>query len=47
MVGRKDQFGLFGLLVLFNYKNLNIFRIRVKEGLSKVNTLWSIIGLKE
>ena len=33
--------------ILFNNKNLNIFRIMVEEGLGKVNALWSIIGLKE
>ena len=33
--------------ILFNDKDLDIFRIRVKEGLGKVNALWSIIGLEE
>ncbi len=33
--------------ILFDDKDLDIFRMRVKEGLGKVNALWSIIGLKE
>jgi len=33
--------------VLFNNKDLGIFRIKVKKGLGKVNTLWSVIGLKK
>ena len=33
--------------ILFNNKNLDIFRIRIKEGLGKANTLQSIIGLEE
>ena len=33
--------------VLFNDKDLDIFKTKMKEGLSKANTLWSIIGLKE
>ena len=33
--------------ILFNNKNLNIFKIKVKKGLGKVNALQSIIGLKK
>jgi len=33
--------------ILFNNKNLDIFRTRVKKGLGRVNALWSVIGLKE
>ena len=33
--------------ILFNNKDLDIFRIRVKEGLGKANTLQSVIGLEE
>ena len=33
--------------VLFNDKDLDIFRTKVEKGLGKVNALWSIIGLKE
>ena len=33
--------------ILFNDKDLDIFKMRVKEGLGKANTLWSIIGLEE
>jgi len=33
--------------VLFNNKDLDIFRMRVKEGLGKANVLWSVIGSEE
>ena len=33
--------------VLFNDEDLDIFRMRVNEGLSKANVLWSVIGSKE
>ena len=33
--------------VLFNDKDLDIFKVRVEKGLGKANTLWSVIGLKE
>ena len=33
--------------ILFNNKDLDIFRMRVEEGLGKVNALQSVIGLEE
>ena len=33
--------------VLFNNKDLDIFRVKVKEKLGKANALQSIIGLEE
>ena len=33
--------------VLFNNKDLDIFKIKVKEGLNKANALQSVIGLEE
>ena len=33
--------------VLFNDKDLDIFRTKIKEGLGKANALWSIIGSKK
>ena len=33
--------------VLFNNKDLDIFKIKIEKGLGKTNTLQSIIGLKE
>ena len=33
--------------ILFNNKDLNIFKIKVEEGLGKANTLQSVIGLEK